>query len=75
MNVSADYFTVLFAMLLTKNIVDFSKGLIWIPVVHALLLFVILLVDKKETKAHLTYNKYSRMKIYDCAKNEALLMQ
>ena len=75
MNVSANYFTVIFAMLLTERIVAFSEGLIWIPALHTILFFIILLVDRKDEKVKLDYKKYSRMKIYDCMKSDAELMQ
>eukprot|EP01022_Parablepharisma_sp_SALTPOND_P001349 TRINITY_DN106150_c0_g1_i1.p2 TRINITY_DN106150_c0_g1~~TRINITY_DN106150_c0_g1_i1.p2 ORF type:complete len:424 (+),score=9.45 TRINITY_DN106150_c0_g1_i1:466-1737(+) len=74
MNLSANYFTVLFAMLLTERIIAFSRGLIWIPIVHAILFVIVLIVDKKDTKVKLNYKKYSRMKIYECFKSDAELM-
>ena len=75
MKISANYFTVVFAMLLTERVVAFSKGLIWIPVLHVVLFIIVLIVDRKETKVKLDYKTYSRMKIYECLKDEAVLMQ
>jgi len=77
MNISANYFTVIFAMLLTERIIMFSRGLIWIPVVHLILFAFILFYDKKpakDEKVKLDYKTFSRMKIYDCLKTDAEIM-
>ncbi len=74
MNISANYFTVIFAMLLTERIAAFSKGLIWIPILHGVLFFMVLFVDKKGTNMKLDYKKYSHMKIYECFKSDAELI-
>ncbi len=75
MDMSASYFTIVFAMLLTERLVVFSKGLIWVPVAHLLLFVVVLILDRKDVRPPVDYRKYSRIRIYDCIKDEACLMK
>lgn len=75
MNVSANYFTVTFAMLLLERIKEFSKGLVWIPILHGILFIFVMIVDKKKTKQNVRYKHYSRMKIYECLKSDEQLMK
>eukprot|EP00831_Metopus_contortus_P024928 TRINITY_DN21626_c0_g1_i2.p1 TRINITY_DN21626_c0_g1~~TRINITY_DN21626_c0_g1_i2.p1 ORF type:complete len:187 (-),score=36.83 TRINITY_DN21626_c0_g1_i2:50-610(-) len=74
MNVSSNYFAVLFGMILLENCVIFSRGVIWIPILHGMMFLLIQLLDKKDPKLRLDYPRYSRMKIYEAFKPENELL-
>lgn len=75
MNISANYFTVTFAMLEWNKLIKFSRGLVWIPILHVILLQFVYIVDKKNNRINLRYRYYSRMKIYECCKSDEELMR
>jgi len=75
MNVSANYFTVTFAMLLIERIKEFSKGMMWIPILHGIMFVIIMFIDKKDTKESVKYKHYTKMKIYQCFKSDEELMK
>lgn len=75
MNIHATYFTVIFAMLLMDRIFLFLKGLIWIPIMLLTMFVIVKIVDKKEPGLKLDYKTFSRMKIYDCMKDDATLLK
>ncbi len=73
--ISSTYFFVVFGAILYDKVVNFSQGLIWIPVLHLALFVLVQIFDNKAVKMKLDYPKYSGMKVYELWDKNAALLQ
>eukprot|EP01022_Parablepharisma_sp_SALTPOND_P008320 TRINITY_DN135639_c0_g1_i1.p1 TRINITY_DN135639_c0_g1~~TRINITY_DN135639_c0_g1_i1.p1 ORF type:complete len:540 (-),score=1.53 TRINITY_DN135639_c0_g1_i1:146-1765(-) len=73
LKISVCYFTSIFAVLLTEYGLELTKGALWIPVSHLIVYVLGIFFNKRGTKPKPEWEKYSKLKIYNCAKGEAIL--